>query len=99
MILEIATFTIIEGQEDAFERAIDGAFPIIASVEGYLSHKLQRCIESPNKYLLFVWWVSVEAHMVTFRQSEQYQQWRARLQEHFEIPPFAEHFNLVSESK
>ncbi|MEM9025772.1 MAG: antibiotic biosynthesis monooxygenase [Verrucomicrobiota bacterium] len=99
MILEIATFTIIEGQEAAFEIAIEEAFPIIASVEGYLSHKLERSIENPNKYLLFVWWVSVEAHMVTFRQSESYRQWRDRLQEYFENPPFAEHFNRVNESK
>ena len=98
MILEIATFTIVAGREAAFETAIEGAFSIIASVEGYLSHKLERSIENPNKYLLFVWWISVEAHMVTFRQSDHYVQRRSRLQEYFEIPPVAEHFNLVNES-
>jgi heme-degrading monooxygenase HmoA len=98
MILEIATFVVIQGQEAEYEAAITAAYPILASIDGYCSHKLQRCIEQPNKFVFLVYWETLEAHTVTFRESPQYQDWKARLHHFYEGTPSVEHFTLVNES-
>ena len=67
MILEVAPLQIRLGQEAAFEAAFLEAQRIIASMPGYVSHELQRCIERPHEYVLLVRWQSLEAHEVGFR--------------------------------
>lgn len=76
MILEIATITIKSGQADEFVRVMPQAFPHLASTPGYIRHELHRGIERPEVFTLFVWWDSLEAHNVNFRQSERFSQWR-----------------------
>jgi len=74
MILEVAILNIVAGQEKEFETAFELASPIIASMNGYLWHQLQHCVEAQNRYLLLVQWQTLEAHTVGFRGSEQYQE-------------------------
>lgn len=62
MILEAAPLQVRPGQAEAFERAFREAQSIIASMPGYLSHELQRCLEREGHYLLLVRWESVAAH-------------------------------------
>lgn len=96
MILETALLNVKTGQSKAFEAAFREASPIIASMPGYLSHELQRCLEAEGKYLLLVRWQTLEDHTVGFRQSPQYQEWR-RLLHHFYDPfPVVEHFEPVT---
>ena len=98
MIREIAMLDVIPGQEAEFEAAFAGAQAIIASIDGYRSHSLERCIERPNRYALLVEWETLEAHTVGFRQSPQYQEWK-RLLHHFYDPfPTVEHFAPVDPS-
>ena len=85
MILEAVTLRIKEGESEAFEAAFGQAIPLIKSIEGYLSHELQRCVEEQDRYLLLIRWQSLEAHTKNFRQSAQYQQWKA-LTHHFYAP-------------
>ena len=80
MILEVAILDVISAQEKDFESAFEKASPIIASMPGYISHQLQRCIEKQNRYILLVNWEKLEDHTVGFRGSEEYQEWR-RLRE------------------
>ena len=96
MILEHALLPVKTGQEAAFEAAFAEARPIIASMPGFLSLRLNRGIESPSAYLLLVEWESVEHHEVGFRQSPEYEQWRALLHHFYEPFPFVEHFNELS---
>jgi heme-degrading monooxygenase HmoA len=64
-------------------------------MDGYISHELQRCLETPGKYLLLVEWRSLEDHTVGFRQSAGYLEWK-RLLHHFYDPfPTVEHFETV----
>jgi heme-degrading monooxygenase HmoA len=95
MILEAGFLQVKPGQEAAFEAAFKQASPIIASMTGYIAHELQRCIETPGKYLLLVQWETLEDHTVGFRQSAPYQEWK-RLLHHF-YDPFStiEHFQTV----
>jgi heme-degrading monooxygenase HmoA len=95
MVLEVAILNVRAGQEAEFERAFCQAVPIIASMKGYQSHELQRCIETPSRYVLLVRWLTLEDHTVGFRGSPEYQEWR-RLLHHFYDPfPVVEHFRRV----
>jgi heme-degrading monooxygenase HmoA len=95
MILESAALQIRTGQSAAFERAFREAQLIIASMPGYISHELQRCLEREDHYLLLVRWESVAAHEEGFRKSERYQEWK-RLLHHFYDPfPTVLHYECV----
>ena len=95
MILEHALLPVKAGEEAAFEAAFAEARPIIASMPGFISLRLERGIERPSTYLLLVEWQSVEHHEVGFRQSAEYQQWRALLHHFYEPFPVVEHFTTV----
>ncbi len=95
MILEVAILNVRPGQASEFEAGFAKAQRIIASMPGYLSHELRRCLEVENRYLLLVRWVSVEAHEVGFRQSPEYQEWK-RLLHHFYDPfPEVHHYEAI----
>ena len=95
MILEVAILSVRSGLESEFEKAFTQAAPIISSMKGYITHELQRCIETPNRYILLVRWQTLEDHTVGFRGSSEYQEWR-RLLHHFYDPfPVVEHFHAV----
>jgi heme-degrading monooxygenase HmoA len=94
MILEVAVLDVKPGQESAFEAAFAEAQVIIASMPGYISHQLQRCLENPSRYILLVNWQKLEDHTVGFRESDQYQQWRSLL--HHFYDPFPEVLHYAS---
>ncbi len=95
MILEVVTLKIKVGEEQEFENTFREASCIISSMDGYLSHELQRCLEVEGKYLLLVRWQNLEAHTIGFRESPNYQEWK-RLLHHFYDPfPIVEHFEVV----
>lgn len=97
MILEIAILNVRPGQNAAFEHAFGEAQVLISGMPGYISHRLQRCLESSSKYVLLVNWERLEDHTIGFRRSPEYQVWR-RLLHHFYHPfPTVEHFETVLE--
>lgn len=95
MILESAPLSVRPGHAAAFETAFGQAQKLIASMPGYLSHELLRCVERPDEYLLLVRWTSVEAHETGFRQSAQYQQWKALLHHFYDPFPSVSHYAQV----
>jgi heme-degrading monooxygenase HmoA len=99
MILEVVILNIVSGQEKEFEAAFYAASPIIASMNGYLWHQLQHCVETQNRYLLLVQWQTLEDHTVGFRGSEQYQEWRKLLHHFYDPFPMVEHYQLVQDYK
>ncbi len=95
MILEVAVLNVRSGLEREFEAAFAQASPIIASMPGHISHQLQRCLESPNRYVLLVNWTSLEAHTIGFRGSAAYQRWKQLLHHFYDPFPSVEHYALV----
>ena len=95
MILEIATLNIKAGMNDSFESAFQQASSIIASMPGYISHDLQKCIEMSDKYLLLVYWQTLEDHTIGFRQSAEYQIWKELLHHFYDPFPVVEHYYSV----
>lgn len=92
MILEVAILNIKEGLSEAFETSFQKAETIISSMNGYISHQLKKCIEEEYKYILLVNWETIEDHEIGFRQSEQYQEWKALLHHFYEPFPIVEHY-------
>jgi heme-degrading monooxygenase HmoA len=95
MILEVAILNIRPGDSADFERAFAEAQAIIASMAGYVSHQLLRCLEKPDQYLLMVQWQTLHDHTEGFRQSLQYQEWKRLLHHFYEPFPTVEHYEAV----
>ena len=96
MITEHAILPVIPGQEAEFIEAMDRATSIIASAPGFLSLRVERCIEQPSTFLLLVEWESLEAHTEGFRNSDAYGEWRALLHHFYDPFPVVEHFESVA---
>lgn len=92
MVLELAILNVIPGREAEFERAFAEARGIIASMPGFQSLQLQRCIEQSNRYALLVRWSRLEDHTVGFRQSAEYQRWKQLLHHFYDPFPQVEHY-------
>ena len=99
MILELADIRIHPGQNAAFEAAVArGLKDIIGATQGFQGYKLNRGIESPERYVLQVYWAALEDHIVGFRQSSAFGQWRAIVGPFFASAPVVEHFELLAKS-
>lgn len=92
MILEAVMLNIKPKLENDFESAFQQASSLVASIDGYLSHELHRCLEIQGKYLLLIRWKTLESHTIGFRNSTQYQQWKDLLHHFYEPFPTVEHF-------
>lgn len=100
MILEIADIRIQPGQQAAFDEAIErGLRTVIARAKGVRGYKVNKGIESPERYILQVFWDTLEAHTVDFRQGPLFPEWRAIVGPFFAQPPVVEHFTLVTKSE
>jgi heme-degrading monooxygenase HmoA len=99
MILEIADIRITAGKQAEFDAAIArGLGTVIARAKGVQGYSVNKCIESPERYVLQVFWDTLEDHTVTFREGPLFAEWRAIVGPFFAQPPLVEHFNLVAKS-
>jgi heme-degrading monooxygenase HmoA len=99
MILEIADFRIQPGQQSAFEEAVQrGIATVIDQAKGFRGFKLNHGIENPERYVLMIFWDTLEDHTVGFRQGPLFGAWRAIVGPYFASPPQVEHFTLVAKS-
>jgi heme-degrading monooxygenase HmoA len=99
MILEIADIRIRPGAQAEFDAAIvRGLETVVAHTPGYRGHRVEKCIESPERYVLMIHWETLEHHTVGFRGSPAFQQWRAIVGPYFAAPPAVEHFVQLTAS-
>jgi heme-degrading monooxygenase HmoA len=91
MFLEIAQVDIKPGQESEFEAGVAKAAPLFKRAKGCKSLSLQRSVEKPSRYRLFIGWDTVENHTVDFRGSADFQEWRRLVGHCFASPPEVEH--------
>lgn len=95
MITEHALLPVIPGRETEFEAAFALAQPHIRAANGCRGVSLSRSHETPSTYLLLVEWDTIDDHMVGFRQSPAFEQWRALLHHFYDPRPTIEHFTVV----
>jgi heme-degrading monooxygenase HmoA len=100
MILEIADIRIHAGRNAEFDAAIQrGIETVVSRAKGYRSHRVVQGIESPDRYMLMIWWDTLEDHTIAFRGSALFADWRAIVGPFFAVPPSVEHFSLLAQSK
>lgn len=99
MILEIADIRIAPGRQAEFDEAIQRGLTTVASrAKGMKGWKVNKGIESPERYILQIFWETLENHTVDFRQGPLFAEWRAIVGPFFAQPPVVEHFTLVGKS-
>ncbi len=100
MILELADIRIQPGRQAEFDAAIErGLRTVIARAEGMHGFKVNKCIETPERYVLQIFWETLEAHTVKFRGGPLFAEWRAIVGPYFAQPPLVEHFSLLTKSE
>jgi len=96
MVLEIADFRILPGQQAAFETAIRlGIAEALSQSPGFIRASVQRGLESPDRYVLLVEWQTLEDHMQGFRNGPLFAVWRGHIGSFFASPPSMEHFQVI----
>ena len=96
MILEVADIRIQPGRQAEFDAAIQhGVNTVISQAKGFAGFKVNKGIESPERYLLQIQWETLENHTVDFRGSPAFGEWRAIVGPFFAAPPVVEHFTSV----
>ena len=95
MFLEIAQIDVKLGLESEFEAGVQQAAPLFKRAKGCTGMQLQRSVEMPSRYRLFVQWGTVENHTVDFRGSENFREWRGLVGQYFAAPPEVEHTETV----
>ncbi len=99
MILEIADIRIQPGRQAEFDEAIQrGLTTVIARAQGFQGFKVNKGVESPERYVLQIFWATLEDHTVGFRESPLFAEWRAIVGPFFAQPPVVEHFTLLAKS-
>lgn len=99
MILELADIRIPPGKQAEFDAAIqNGVETVISQAKGFRGFKVNKGIESPERYILMIYWETLEDHTVAFRGGPLFAQWRAIVGPFFAVPPTVEHFTLVAKS-
>lgn len=99
MILELVDIRIQPGKQAEFDSAVqNGLQQVIAKAKGYKRHIINKCIETPERYVVMIYWETLENHTVDFRESPAFQEWRGIVGPFFAAPPAVEHFTLLSQS-
>jgi heme-degrading monooxygenase HmoA len=92
MILEVATITVVPGQETSFVEAYRTARAVLTGTPGFRSVRMTRGVESPSTFVMLVEWDSVQAHEENFRATDRFPRWRAAIGGFFAAPPHVEHY-------
>ena len=99
MILELADIRIQPGKQQEFDAAIQrGIEQVISKAKGFRGYEVNKGIESPERYVLTIFWDTLENHTVDFRQSPAFQEWRNIVGPFFAGAPTVEHFTLLAKS-
>ncbi|MBN3751510.1 antibiotic biosynthesis monooxygenase [Paraburkholderia sp. Tr-20389] len=95
MVFELAHIVILPGKAAEFEAGVAEAVPLFLRAQGCSGVKLHRTIEHPEQYVLQVEWSKVDDHMITFRESADFQAWRQLVGPYFKEPPVVVHTEVV----
>lgn len=95
MILEAIVLNIKPDQNLAYEQNFKQASEILKRAKGYISHELHHCMENNQQYLLLIRWETYDNHMVDFRNSEDFLEWRKLLHDFYEPKPTVFHYNTI----
>ena len=91
MVTELAEIQINPGTDAAFLAAIQQAVPLFQRARGCMSMRIEKRVEDADCYLLIIDWETLDNHNVDFRESDDFQQWRALVGSFFAKAPTVTH--------
>lgn len=97
MVLEMAHIEILAGKNAEFEARVKEALPLFARAKGCGGAQLHRVVEFDTRYVLLVRWQHIDDHMVSFRESDDFQTWRGLVGPFFARPPEVVHTEVSVE--
>jgi len=92
MIVEHAILQVRRGQSAVFAAAMAKARPLVAVQPGFQSIEVRPSSDEADRYLLLIVWDRIESHRDGFRQSAEYQQWRALLHPFYDPMPVVNYY-------
>ena len=95
MVTEIARFTAQPEKTDALLHGLQNALPVIARAAGCRSIKLMRCVEDDTIFIYEVEWETLNDHLVVFRNSPLFAEYRSHITGLFQDPVFVQHFERL----
>lgn len=96
MIVEIGIIEAQAGKGDELQAGLEQARAVIAQAEGYRGSTFHRCVEHPDRCLIYVRWDSVAAHMEGFRNGPLFPRWRASFAHLMAGPPNVAHYSVFA---
>lgn len=91
MIYEVAEITVKTGEEENFEKGVEQAAPLFLRAKGCRGLSLHKVVEYRAVYRLLVKWETIENHLVDFRGSDDFQEWRRLVGAFFDGAPIVTH--------
>lgn len=98
MIVELAILETQPGREDDFREGLRAARSVVERAEGYRGSTFYQCVEEPRRFVLTIWWDSVDAHLKGFRAGPLFPEWRSRFGHLLAGPPSAHHYEVIAGS-
>jgi heme-degrading monooxygenase HmoA len=95
MIQERAKLHITHGRADEFLTAFPKALPLFEGAKGCKGAWLERVVERTDEFVLVVNWETLDDHIVHFRQSPEFLEWRSIAGPFFAEPPQVEHVTHI----
>jgi heme-degrading monooxygenase HmoA len=96
VIIEIGIIEAQAGKGDQLQAGLEKARAVISRADGYRSSRFHRCIENPDRCVIYIEWDSVEAHMVGFRNGPLFPQWRSHFADLMAGPPQVAHYTVFA---
>lgn len=98
MIREVAYVPVLADSHENFVRDLQkAASEILPHAQGFMSFEAVGWgVERPDVFMFTINWETIEDHMIGFRESELFTQWRALIGPHFSGTPTVEHFEVLS---
>jgi heme-degrading monooxygenase HmoA len=98
VIVEMAQFRAKPGQADQMRAGLAAARAVISRAAGYRGSTFHQGIEDPQRFVLYVQWDSVEAHMHGFREGPLFPEWRSHFGQFIDGAPDMMHFTIFAGS-
>lgn len=92
MIIEHVYLNIKAQQSSEFEAAFKQAKEVIDPMDGLNAVQLIKHIDQPERYILMIFWDTIEHHQEGFRKSDAYLEWKALLHPFYDPMPTVEYF-------
>lgn len=95
MVTEIAHFTAQPGKADELLAGLRRGMEVIRGADGCLGIALRRCIEEPDAFIYEIQWETLDHHLVLFRNSPLFADYRGHIAGLFAEPVVVRHYTSL----